>query len=152
MFLFDKQLITGDNNSAPHWHWRESLPRLLKEWSVRGGGGREAEMGVWEGGDSAASKMKRNDEGDTHTFGILAVLWANRFRMRCVLIGIRIKEESACLKLKNERICDHLFEELVLVTHQETNANPGSGSGLMQQREIGSYRCFCSYLRQLVAV
>lgn len=44
-----------------------------------GGGGTEAEMGVWEGGDGAASKMKRNEEGDTHTFGILVVLWANRF-------------------------------------------------------------------------
>lgn len=68
MFLFDKQLITGDNNSAPRWHWGESLPRLLKECSVGdgaegGGEGRGEETGEWEGGggggDSSASKMKR---------------------------------------------------------------------------------------------
>lgn len=68
MFLFDKQLITGDNNSAPRWHWGESLPRVLKEWSVGdgaegGGEGRGEETGEWEGGggggDGSASKMKR---------------------------------------------------------------------------------------------
>lgn len=92
MFLFDKQLITGDNNSAPRWHWGESLPRLLKEWSVGdgaeggGGGGKgEEETGAWEGGDEggdgSASKLK-SKKRLTPSRNELFFGWTNSVRSR----------------------------------------------------------------------
>lgn len=63
MFLFDNQLITGDNNSAPCWHWREWL---LYDWKtrrlVRGEVGGEEANGKQNGGEIGRGTLKPKEK------------------------------------------------------------------------------------------